>query len=352
MTSRACTSLCAAACLSLAAPASVRADANGDWRQIQAMETSAPTSDWSTSEDMRAVTVGYLGRQEQALRAFIVAYPADIRIPDAKLRLAHLLATLGDLEQDPALRAQSMDVLNQLERDPSMKDRRADVEFARLSLFMERADASTTNRDILLEKSRAFAKQFPNDRRLAALLAEVASAFDDEPPTARSLLGLAQPAAKTPELRARIDDDLKRLSLVGKPLDMTWVAVDGSTVDLKSLRGRVVLIYFFATWSAPSMYALDWVRGLGAGSGSVARLGICLDNDPVSVPDMLTAHSITYPVYCDGEGWHGKLVRGLGINSLPALWIVDRDGILLTIDAKDDAQSIIEKAVPIGDSGE
>src|SRR5271156_2727216 len=71
------------------------------------------------------------------------------------------------------------------------------------------------------------------------------------------------PPPQPPELQQRIDDDLKRLSLVGKPLDMSWTAVDGSTVDLKSLRGKVVLIYFFATWSAPSMYALDWVRGLG-----------------------------------------------------------------------------------------
>lgn len=186
----------------LIAAAGARADADADWKQIESMDTKAPSSRWTSREQAQAGAIKYLGEQEQALRAFIAAYPGDARVPEAKLRLAHLLATRGDIEVDPRGRRQAEAILDELDTEPAMKDRRADVEFARLSIFMQRVDVVTAqNRDALLEKARAFAKEFPDDRRVPALLAEVASAFDDEPRTARALLEQARPLAKTPRSR-------------------------------------------------------------------------------------------------------------------------------------------------------
>jgi len=336
-----------AATLLLCAAGSVRGDADSEWQEIQAMDKSGPSQQWQSREQAQAGTIDFLAKQEQTLRMFITAYPADTRVPDAKMRLAHLLATRADLEQNPLERRASDAVLDELEQEPAMKDRRADVEFARISIFMQRVDAMTgTNRDTLLEKARDYAKEFPDDHRVASLLAEVASAFDDEPRTARALLEQALAKAKTPELRERISDDLKRLAMLGKPLDMKWTSVDGTQIDLRNLRGKVVLVCFFASWSPPSMLELDWVRQLAARypSESVQALGICLDKDPVAVPAMLEDHQVTWPVYCDGHGWQGELVRSLGINALPELWILDRDGVLLTLDAKDNAEALIQKA--------
>jgi hypothetical protein len=355
MTSRRWIGLCLVAGLSLGTSVRARADAAADWQQIVAMDQNAPVAQWKTREEAQAGAIEYLNKQEDALREFIAAYPEDTHAPDAKLRLAHLLATRADLDQNAGERREAGAVLDELEGEPAMKDRRADVEFARISLFMQRADAvAGANREALLEKARAFAKEFPEDRRLPALLAEVASAFDEDAPrTARTLLEQAQPLAKTPELQARIADDLKRLALLDKPLEMKWTAVDGRRIDLRQMRGKVVLIYFFASWSAPSMLALDWVKGLAGGWSpeSIETLGICLDNDPVSVPDMLSDHGIAWPVYCDGRGWQGELVRGLGINTLPQLWIVDRGGVLRSLDAKDDAEMAIRRAGREGGDG-
>jgi peroxiredoxin len=353
MTPRLLQFLFLAAALLLLIAQSARADADADWQQIQAMDSTGPSQQWQSQDEARAGTIDYLGKQEQTLRAFITAYPGDAHTPDAKLRLAHLLATRADLQQDSAQRLASDAILDALEHDPAMKDRLADVAFARLSIFMQRVDSlSGANRDPLLGKTRAFVQQFPDDRRVASLLAEVASAFEDQPKTARALLDQALPKAKTPELRARITDDLKRLSLLGKPLDMKWTAIDGDRIKMEDFQGKVVLIYFFASWSPASMLELDWVRQLAADAGpdTVQPLGICLDHDPVSVPAMLSDHQITWPVYCDGQGWQGPLVRTFGINALPELWIVDRTGILRALDAKDDAPALIEKAAR--DSGQ
>ncbi|HEX4083562.1 MAG TPA: TlpA disulfide reductase family protein [Chthoniobacteraceae bacterium] len=337
--------LCAAAAFFLAAGSVALADADGDWGSIEQMEKATPARQWNTREEFRQGTIDYLNKQEKELRAFASDYPKDPRAVEARLRLAHLLATRADLEQKPAERAEAGEILDAMEKDPAFKDRRADIAFARISIYMQRADAASMgNRDTLLEKARGFASDFPGDHRVAALLAEVASVFQDSPRTARSLLEQARPLAGTPELKQSIDDDLKRLSLLGKPLEMQWTSVQGQRVDLARLRGKVVLIYFFASWSAPSMYELDWVNHLADGDSNVQMLGVCLDNDPVSVPDFLEIHNITWPVFCDGRGWQGELVRSLGINELPVLWIVDRKGILRALDAKQEALGLIQEA--------
>jgi thiol-disulfide isomerase/thioredoxin len=126
---------------------------------------------------------------------------------------------------------------------------------------------------------------------------------------------------------------------------MHWIAVDGTEIDLDEFQGRVVLIYFFASWSRPSMAELDWVAQLARHYDGVVPLGICLDNDPAGVPALMADHGIAWRVYCDGMGWRGKLVRMLGINALPALWIVDRHGVLISLNAKQDAQQLIENSV-------
>lgn len=311
------------------------ADAGSDWQQVVAMDTEAPAGPWKSRDEARSGTVDYLGKQERVLRDFLAGHPGDPHEMDAELRLAHLLATRADLEQAPQGHRDAEAIFHRLEADPKFRDRRADIDFARLSLFMQHLDTgSAESRASLLARARAFAAAFPRDHRVAALFAEVAGAFSDQPKVARSLLEAARPLADTDELRARIDDDLKRLALLGNPLPMRWTSIQGQPVNLEKMRGKVAAIYFFASWSPPSMAELDWVRQLAAQNGHLQILGVCLDSDPVAVPSMLADHQIGWPVYCDGAGWGGALVRGLGINALPALWIVDRDGILRSISAR------------------
>jgi len=47
------------------------------------------------------------------------------------------------------------------------------------------------------------------------------------------------------------------LDLKDKVSDLTFVNIDGDTVTIESLRGKVVYINFFATWCAPCLKELD-----------------------------------------------------------------------------------------------
>lgn len=56
----------------------------------------------------------------------------------------------------------------------------------------------------------------------------------------------------TPQTQAAVPES-KTLVKVGDPVpDFTVKMFDGSTVDIASLKGKVVLINFWATWSRPA----------------------------------------------------------------------------------------------------
>ncbi len=316
------------------------AGVDDDWRQIEALD-AGPKAQWKTRNEARVAALAHLDVQEKALRNFVAQYPSDPRRVDAQLRLVHLLAARADLQENAKPRAEAAEIL---ERMDVPKNRVADVEFAKVSLFMRRVKPGDDSmRAMLANKIQDFKKSFPDDRRVAPLLAELATLYDAEPQRKKTLLEEARTHAPSDDLRRRIDDDLTRVSLLGKPLDLKFTSLQGDAIDVEKLLGKVVLVYFFAEWSPPSVAVLDAVHEIAGGfpTDKVQPLGISLDENPDTAKALLKAHKINWPVYCDGKGWESPLVHSFGVNSLPTFWILDRAGKLRTLNARDDAPALI-----------
>ena len=129
-----------------------------------------------------------------------------------------------------------------------------------------------------------------------------------------------QLAAAMAKLKA---DDEKR-----QQADFTLKDLQGKEWTLKSLRGKVVLVNFWATWCPPcrkEMPDLDALYRRFQNDGFVV-LAIS-DEDEPKVKQFLAARDITYPILLDP----GRKVNELfQVDGIPKSFVYDREGKLVT----------------------
>ena len=140
---------------------------------------------------------------------------------------------------------------------------------------------------------------------------------------------------------ARADVDLS------KPLDLKFTAVDGRAVDLSKLRGKVVLIDFWATWCPPCRGEVPNVVAAYQKyhSQGFAIMGVSLDSDKDALLSFTKENGMVWPQYFDGKGWDNDISKGFGIDSIPAMWLVGKDGKVITTNARDDLAGQVAAAL-------
>jgi peroxiredoxin len=308
--------------------------ADEDWQALIALDAGPrPTS--QTVAGVKTAVISHLETQEQLLRGFLAHHASDPRAFEASLRLVRLLGLRGSMRNDNKAYAEAFRLLDRLEKS-MMPEQRADLDFARLSLTMRQIDRpSAAEREKLFAQVRKFQADHPDDRRLADTLAEVASLFDLQPQKKQQLLLDAQALAQEEQLKARIADDLRRIELLHQPITFSAPALDGKKLDLADHRGRLVILCFFARWSEPSIEAIEKLKKTMAGfrKETVELIGVSLDTKREAVAELLKEKGITWPVAFDGESWGSSRIRALGINALPTVWLLDREGRLRSLDA-------------------
>jgi thiol-disulfide isomerase/thioredoxin len=132
---------------------------------------------------------------------------------------------------------------------------------------------------------------------------------------------------------------------VGKPLAIRFTAVDGRPVDLEKLRGKVVLVDFWATWCVPCVREVPRVKAVyeklhGKGFEIV---GISFDEKKGALQSFVEKEKITWPQYFDGKGWGNQFGAQFGIESIPTMWLLDKKGLLRHVDARHDLEAKVQK---------
>jgi len=125
---------------------------------------------------------------------------------------------------------------------------------------------------------------------------------------------------------------LRRLDLAGKPLTLAGPSLGGGSVDIANLRGRTVLVFFWATWCTPCTQALPQLRALYAQyhDRGFEIIGVNLDTTSDPVKPFLTQRSVTWPQIYQPGGLNSPIAQSFGIVSLPTLFLVDSSGRVLS----------------------
>ena len=115
----------------------------------------------------------------------------------------------------------------------------------------------------------------------------------------------------------------------GKPVpDFHLAALSGSRSDLASLRGRVVLLNFWATWCPPcvaEMPSLDRLsRALGPEGLTV--VGLSVDADEAALKGFVARHGLGFTILRDPGAHTAAAYR---VTGYPQTFLIARDGTLV-----------------------
>lgn len=126
----------------------------------------------------------------------------------------------------------------------------------------------------------------------------------------------------------------KRLASVGKTIDLKGKSLDGQTVDLLTLRGKTVLVHYWATWCGPckdDMVELKRLQAKFAGK-PLQIVGVNLDNEAAEAAGWLKTNRHPWPQLHETGGLEGRLAAELGIWTLPTMILVDKEGKVVNRD--------------------
>ena len=158
----------------------------------------------------------------------------------------------------------------------------------------------------------------------------------------------------TSKLASLITGERRKLQAVGTPFDLSFKdVISGAPISTKDLRGKVIVVDFWATWCGPCVNEMPKMKELYAEhkAKGVEFIGVSLDPKEgglESLKAFVQKEGIAWPQYFENGDNNGDFSLSWGITTIPAVFVVDQDGKLYSIDARGKLDQLIPELLRKG----
>ncbi len=182
-----------------------------------------------------------------------------------------------------------------------------------------------------LETLTDFVDRYPEqiESAMAMLQLALSKEFEDKEKDALGYYKKVAASFSGTDAADKASGAIRRLESVGQVIDLQGESIEGKPFRMSALRGRPVILHYWATWCEPCKQDMKLLRSLQARyqKAGLQLVGVNVDATRNMASEFLKQNSLPWVQLFDEGGLESsELAKAFGVQTLPTMMLIDDKG--------------------------